>query len=85
MLGLYMRQLVSLFGLNFEATSKNRVIGVALALGGCCSMNTCNFQMEVGIQGGGNIEEEARPGRNVWGGQGSVVFAIKQSIEKKEK
>jgi hypothetical protein len=41
--------------------------------------------MEVGIRGGGYIEEEARPGRNVWGRQGPVFFAVKQSIKNIEK
>ncbi len=36
-LGLRTRWLVPLFGINFEATSKNREIGGALALGGRCS------------------------------------------------
>ncbi len=85
MLGLRTRWLVPLFGLNFEATSKNREIGGALALGGHRSTNTYNNQMEVGVQGGGYTEEEARPGRNMWGGRGPVVFAIKRSIKNKEK
>ncbi len=63
-----MRWLVPLFGINFEAISKNRVIGGALALGGRRSINTYNNQMEVGVRGGGYIEEEARPGWNMWGG-----------------
>jgi hypothetical protein len=74
-----------LFEINFEATSKNKEIGRALALGGCCSINTYNNQIEVGIRGGAYIEEEARPGRNVWVGQGPVVFAIKWSVKNKEK
>jgi hypothetical protein len=41
--------------------------------------------MEVGIQGGGYIEEKARPGQNVWGGQGPIVFAVKWSVKNKEK
>jgi hypothetical protein len=41
--------------------------------------------MGVGVWGGGYIEEEARPGRNVWGGRGPVVFAKKRSVENKEK
>jgi hypothetical protein len=41
--------------------------------------------MEVGIWGGGYIQEEARPGRNVWGGRGPIVFAVKQSVKNKEK
>jgi hypothetical protein len=77
--------LVPLFGINFKATSKNREIGGALALGSCRSINTYNNQMEVGAQGGGYIEEEVRSGRNVWRGRGPVVFAIKWSVENKEK
>jgi hypothetical protein len=50
-----------LFGINFETTLKNREIEGALALGGCHSINTYNNQMEVGVWGGGYIEEEARP------------------------
>ncbi len=41
--------------------------------------------MEVDVQGGGCIEEEARLGWNVWGGQGPVVFAVKRTVKKKEK
>ncbi len=85
MLGLRTRWLVPLFGINFEATLKNREIGGALALGGRRSINTYNNQMEVGVRGGGCIEEEARPGRNVWGGRGPVVFAVKWSAKNKEK
>jgi hypothetical protein len=48
-------------------------------------MNTYNNQMEVGVPGGGYIEEEVRPGRNMWGGRGSVVFAVKRSAKNKEK
>ncbi len=79
------RRLVPLFGINFEATSKNREIGGALALGGRRSINIYNNQMEVGVRGGGYIEEEARPGRNMWGGRGPFVFAVKRSVENKEK
>jgi hypothetical protein len=53
----------------FEATLKNREIGGALALGGRRSINTYKNQKEVGIRGGGYIEEEARPGQNVGGGE----------------
>jgi hypothetical protein len=81
-----MQRLVPLFGIDFEATSKNREIGGAsLALGGRLSINTYNNHMEDGVQGGGYIEEEARPGRSMWGGQGPVAFAVKRSIENKEK
>jgi hypothetical protein len=74
-----------LFGINFEATSKNREIGGALALGGCRSINTYNNQMEVGVQGGGYIEKEARLGRNVWGGQGPVVLPSNGALKTKKK
>ena len=40
-----------------------------MALGGRRSINTYNNQMEVGIRGEGYIEEEARPGQNVWRGK----------------
>jgi hypothetical protein len=80
-----MQRLVPLFGINFEATSKNREIGGELALGGRHSINTYNNQMEVGVRGGGFIEEDVRPGWNVWGRQGPVVFAVKRSIKIKEK
>ncbi len=85
MLVLCTRWLVPLYGINFEASSKNREIGGALALAGHHSINTYNNQREVGVQGGGYIEEEVRPGRNVWGGQGPVVFAVKWSVKNKEK
>jgi hypothetical protein len=80
-----MQWLVPLLGINFEATSKNREIGGALALGGCHSINTYNNQMKVDALGGGYIEEEARMGWNVWGGQGPLVFAVKQSIKNTKK
>jgi hypothetical protein len=41
--------------------------------------------MEVGIRGWGYFREDAWPGWNVWGEQGPVVIAIKQSIKNKEK
>jgi hypothetical protein len=74
-----------LFRIYLEATLKNREIGGALAFGGRRSINTYNNQMEVGVRGGGYIEEEARPGQNMCGGQGPVIFAIKWSIKNKEK
>ncbi len=55
-----------------------------LALGGRRSIYTYTNQIEVGVRGGGYIEEEARPGRNMWGGWGPVVFADKRSNEYKE-
>jgi hypothetical protein len=41
------------------------------------SQNVCNIL--------GYIEEEAWPGRIVRGGQGPILFAIKQSVKNKEK
>ncbi len=40
--------------------------------------------MEVGVCGGGYVEEEARLGQNVWGGRGPVIFAIKWSIKNRK-
>ncbi len=56
-----------------------------MALCGCCSINTYNNQMEVGVRGGVYIEKEARLGRNVWGGRGPIDFAVKWSVKNKEK
>jgi hypothetical protein len=67
-LGLHTQWLFTLFGINFEATLKNREIGGALALGGRRFINIFNNEMEVGIRGRRCIEEDARPGRNVRGG-----------------
>jgi hypothetical protein len=74
-----------LFGINFEATSKNREIGGALALGGRRSINTYNNQMDVGIQGGGYIDEEAKPMWNMCGGRGPVDSPVKRSTKNKKK
>jgi hypothetical protein len=45
-----------------------------LALGGRCFINMNNNQMEDGVKVRGCVGEEARPGRNVWGGWLSVVW-----------
>ncbi len=74
MLSLRTQWLVPFFGINFEATLKNREIGGALALVGRCSINTFNNHMEVGIRDGGYIEEEPRLGQNVWGGKVPSFF-----------
>jgi hypothetical protein len=74
-----------LFGINFEATSKNREIGEVLALGGRRSINTYNNPMEVGVWGGGYIEEEARPGKNVQGGARSLRFCCQTERQKQRK
>jgi hypothetical protein len=74
-----------LFGINFEAASTNKDIGGVLGLGGRRSINTYNNQMEFVVRGGGYIEEEARPGRNVGGGQDPAIFSVKLSIQNKEK
>ncbi len=64
---------------------KKREIGGALALGGPCSINTYNNQMEVGVLGGGYIEEEARLGRNVCGGGKVPSFLPSNGASKTKK
>ncbi len=54
-------------------------------LGSRHSINTYNNQMEVGIRGGGYIEEEARPGRDVWGGGEVPSFLPSNGALKKRK
>jgi hypothetical protein len=45
-----------------------------LALGGCHFININNNQMEDGVDIKGCVGEEARPGRNMWGGQLLVIW-----------
>jgi hypothetical protein len=45
-----------------------------LALGGRCFININTNQMEDGVNIRGFIGEEARPGRNVWGGRLPIVW-----------
>ncbi len=47
---------------------KNSKMGESLALDGRRLMGGHNNQPKVSIDGGSGIEEERRPGRNVWGG-----------------
>jgi hypothetical protein len=48
--------------------------GGALALGGHHFININNNQMEDGVDVKGCVGEEARPGRNVWGGRLPVIW-----------
>ena len=54
---------------------KNREMGGPFALDGRCLMGGHNNQPKRGIDGGRCIEEERRPGRNVWGGVVSLLGA----------
>jgi hypothetical protein len=54
---------------------KNREMGGPLAIDGRRLMGGHNNQPKVGIGGGRGIEEERRPGRNVWGGVVSLLGA----------
>ncbi len=45
-----------------------------MALGGRRFINIKNNQMEDGVHIRGCVEEEARPGRNMWGGQLPIVW-----------
>ncbi len=56
-----------------------------MALGGRRSIKIFNDQMEVGVRGGGYIEEEARPGRNVWGGGEVPSFLPSNGASKTKK
>ncbi len=56
---------------------KNSKMGGPLALDGRRLMGEHNNQPKVGIDGGRGIEEERRPGRNVWGGVVSLLGAAK--------
>ncbi len=47
--------------------NKNREMGGPFALDGRRLMGGHNNKPKVGIDGGRGIEEERRPGRNVWG------------------
>ncbi len=55
--------------------NKNREMGGSFALDGRRLMGGHNNQPKVGIDGERGIEEERRPGRNVWGGVVSLLGA----------
>ncbi len=60
----------------------NREMGGPLALDGRRLMWGHNNQPKVGINGGRGIEDERRPGRNVWGGVVSLLGAANQQRKK---
>ncbi len=57
-------------------------MGGPLALDGRRLMGGHNNQPKVGIDGGRGIEEERRPGRNVWGGVVSSLGAANRRRKK---
>ena len=61
---------------------KNSEMGGPLALDGRRVMGGHNNQPKFGIDGGRGIEEERRPGRNVWGGVVSLLGAANQRRRK---
>ena len=61
---------------------KNSKMGGPLALDGCHLMGGHNNQPKVGIDGGRGIEEERRPGWNLWGG---VVSLLGAAIRRRKK
>ncbi len=71
-----------LFGGGILIDKKNSKMGGPLALDGCRLMGRHNNQPKVGINGERGIEEERRPGRNVWGGVVSLLGAANQRRKK---
>jgi hypothetical protein len=63
---------------------KNSNMGGPLALDGRRLMEGHNNQPKVGINGGRGIEEERRPGRNVWGGVVSLLGAANRQRKKRQ-
>ena len=61
---------------------KNREMVGPFALDGCCLMGGHNNQSKVDIDSGRDIEEERRPGRNVWGGVVSLLGAANRQRKK---
>ena len=61
---------------------KNREMGGPFALYGRRLMEGHNNQPKVGIDDGRGIEEERRPGRNVWGGVVSSLGAANRQRKK---
>ena len=57
-------------------------MGGPWASDGCRLMGGHNNQPKVSINGGRGIEEERRPGRNVWGGVVSLLGAANQRRKK---
>jgi hypothetical protein len=61
---------------------KNREMGGPFALDDRHLMGGHNNQPKVGIDGGRGIEEERRPGQNMWGGVVSSLGAVNQQRKK---
>ncbi len=61
---------------------KNREMGGPLALDGRRLMGGHNNQPKVGIDSGRGVEEERRPGRNVWGCVDSSLGAVNRRRKK---
>ncbi len=70
------------FGGGILINEKNSKMGGPLALDGCRWMGGHNNQPKVGIYGGRGIEEERRPGRNVWG---VLSYCLERRIDKEKK
>ncbi len=63
---------------------KNREMGGPFALDGRRLMEGHSNQLKVGINYGRGIEEERRPGRNVWGGVVSSLGSANQQRKKRQ-
>jgi hypothetical protein len=67
--------LVHLFGATKRDASKNREIGVALALGGRHLIGRYNNQIGFGDRGRRDVGEEVPPGWSVWGDVMALIWA----------
>jgi hypothetical protein len=70
------------FGAQKNNPSKNRERDGVLTLGGHLLVGQHNNQPKFGICGRRDIEEGARPGRNVWGRRRAIVWGGKLSNKK---
>ncbi len=70
------RTVAHCLGCGILIDKKNREMGGPFALDGCRLVGGHNNQPKVGIDSGRGIEEERRPGRNVWGVVVSLLGAV---------
>jgi hypothetical protein len=74
-----------LFGVPKRDPSNNREGRCALALGGCCFNDTRNNQTQDGFHVTVDAEEDALPGRSMWGDVVSSLGAANSTTTKSQK